>query len=269
MGPALFFGLLVYALATYSPPDVTYANPADSLELEEVTAEATISPPLVFEQHLLPNSPEPHHALRRPDSSTRPTSQTAELRFPGPDRRHPVVVGDFRGIVRPLPAALGVADFETSNSGQPPQPGEPGVLIQIGATREGPVARGNALPTVRGVFQQDFGLAVHGADPLRVGSSHFSERHPGTLPDTLSAPHPSGLRPESPMATLKSMAVGGENVHLRKGPGIGFPTLATTRLGDLVHIVGTIGNWRRVVLRTADGEVSGWMYVDYLPDIEN
>lgn len=269
MGPALFFGLLVYALATYSPPDVTYANPADSLELEEVTAEASIFAPLVFEQHLLPKSPEPRHALRRPDSSTRSTSQTAELRFSGPDRRHPVVVGDFRGIVRPLPAALGFADLETPISDKHPQQVEPDMLIQTGATREGPVTRGNALPTVRDVFQQDFGLADHGADHLHVGSSHFSERRPETRFDTLSAPHPSGLRPESPMTTLKTMAVDGENVHLREGPGVGFPTLTTTRLGDLVHIVGTIGNWRRVVLRTPDGEVSGWMYVDYLPDIEN
>lgn len=265
LGPALFFGLLIYALATYSPPEVTYANPTDLHDWDETTVSAVIPARDAPVEQVRPAPPLPRHTVRRADPSRRPPSQIAGTPVGATKTSHPAVAGQFNAPDHPQ--ATGIeARHRTVRPDQTPAP----------LTRYSARLPQIMLPEKPNTVTVNPGRITGGFELASTLAQHTAIGLGLVLPGPLGAP--SGQRtaamlarpaqpglPLGPLVPLIRLEVQGDNVHLRSGPGVGYSPLTKLSNGVEVTVLGTIGNWRRVLLHRAGKTVSGWMYVDFLP----
>ena len=269
MGPAIFFGLLVYSLATYAPPDVTYANPADANSLDAVVEVLEVEfPPAPQNATLSPMSPS--RAMRRSFAGIQIAQQKPEQPFAADHYQHPPIsVGLMRRthLVSPV---LSPTDIQAPQLEQRLGSREPADLLEQASASDAFLLQSNMPTDIDGDFvgkafmQTDevFALGV----PRLAG---FRDHPPLPQKASLAAPFVGPLLPDSPMTEFKAVVVSGDNVHLRDGPGVRFAVLGKVPLGATVQVLGTLGNWRRVLFSKNDQLVSGWMYVDYLPNAQN
>jgi len=269
MGPAIFFGLLVYTLATYTPPDVTYSNPAETNSLDAVVDVVDVEVPSVSHNtNLSPVSSR--RAIRRSSVGIQIAQQEPEQPIATGLLHHPPISVGLMGRTHLESPELSPTDIQAPLLETRLGSREPARLLEQALASDAFLPHSNLPKDIDGDF---VGTASMRTDEVVMlnGPQISGFLDPPPLPQkaSLAAPYVGPLQPDSPMKALKAVVVSGDNVHLRDGPGVRFTILGKVPLGASVLVLGSLGNWRRVLLSDDGQQFSGWMYVDYVTDAPN
>ena len=241
MGPAIFFGLLVYSLATYAPPDVTYANPAETNSLEATVPAVKVEvPSAAHNTTIFPASPS--REMRRSSAGIQIAQQKPEQPFAADLLQHPPIsVGlvDHSHLVSPVytRAVIRAPKLETRLGSR-----EPSGLWEQAATSHAFLRQSSMPKEVNGDFEGKASMQADQVVALNTPRlAGFSDPSPLPQKALLAAPYVGPLQPDSPMAEFKTVVVSGDNVHLRDGPGVRFAILGKVPLGASVQGTRLVG----------------------------
>lgn len=264
LGPAVFIGLMVYALATYTPAEIVYANPADKMDTDAISEADTVPPPAELVRATLPPKPLPEPQLTRPARSSR-ASETGEDRrvatLPAPPAR---VTVSLKASVPDAPVAdtpprlASLAPFDVLLALQGPlrprpTPAEEGLVALESPTRI-TVQTSGAEQATPAADQAPRVVPLH-RPPSMILRSPKQPLTPSTSP-----------APSSPMAALPKLTLVGDFVNLRRQPRASSRSLGKFDSGTEAVLVDRQGNWARIFLPTQTPPITGWMYAPYLAD---
>lgn len=264
LGPAVFIGLMVYALATYTPAEIVYANPADKMDTGVISEADNVPAPAELILAAFPPKPLPEPRLSRPARSSR-ASETGEDRrvatLPAPPAR---VTVSFQSSVPDTPVAdtpprlASLAPFDVLLALQGPlrprpTPAEEG-LIALESPARVKVQTSGAEQAAPAADKAPRALPLH-RPPAMVLRSPTRPQTPSTSP-----------APSSPMAALPKLTLVGDYVNLRRQPRASSRSLGKFDSGTEAVLVDRQGNWARIFLPTQTPPITGWMYAPYLAD---
>ncbi len=259
LGPVLFVGLSVYALATYSPPEIVYADPAVTMDMVEAQNTSVQFDPLAAGP-----SPENLRSLTALPLARSNNTQHAPLADP-----------QYRLASVPLsPIALFSPQALTMAPAQPAKTPAPAILKSVLPAPRSPLAQQTPRP------DPQYRLASVPLSPIPLFSPQALIMAPvlpvkATTPAALKSVHPAP-RPQEPSEPLfatpppqtpapsQTMTIVADFVNLRATPGVQSPPIAQMNSGTLAIFLGQEDRWTNVNLPTLTPPMSGWVFSGYL-----
>ncbi|MDU8926823.1 hypothetical protein RXV86_05465 [Alisedimentitalea sp. MJ-SS2] len=256
LGPALFVGLILYALATggpVPPPE----NPAERMDMS--AAASTTDLARRGEDETPPRLPYAQRIARiaRPTAPDRPTSERLARALPAPPRPSltgPVWQPKLPGLAAPRSAPV----IATTQSGSVTS-SAPTLLTTL--TRSAPPAKPN--PGTRPqTGPASLALAAPDSADLTLRLPQLSDASDAAKPSPLARPMPPPFPATHPARNF--LTILGTTVHLRAAPNARSQVRARLDTGALALAIEPRGNWTRVYLSDQSPPVSGWVYSRYL-----
>ncbi|MCP9482113.1 SH3 domain-containing protein [Shimia sp. CNT1-13L.2] len=264
LGPAVFIGLMVYALATYTPAEIVYANPADKMDTGVISKADTVPPPAELVLAALPPKPLPEPQLTRPARSSRATETGADRQvatLPAPPAR---VTVSLKASVPDAPVAdtpprlAMLAPFDV-------------LLALQGPLRPQPTSHEESFAALESPARVS--VQTSGAEQIAPAEGQTPRALPLHRPPAMILRGPTrplrpsrSSAPSSPMAALPKLTLVGDFVNLRRQPRASSRSLGKFDSGTKAVLVDRQGNWARIFLPAQTPPITGWMYAPYLAD---
>lgn len=264
LGPAVFIGLMVYALATYTPAEIVYANPADKMDTDVISQSDSVTEISEHALPVFPPSPLPEPQLTRPSRSIRASAAQEDRQIaalPSPPARVSVALhatAPNAPIADLAPKLASLAPFDVLLALHGPLRPEPTTGEDGFHALETP-----ARVTVQ--ITETSQTAPDAEDAPRFVPLH---RPPAMILRSPTRPLPPSTSPapSSPMAALPKLTLVGDFVNLRRHPRASSRSLGKFDSGTEAVLVDQQGNWARIFLPAQTPPITGWMYAPYLTD---